>query len=87
MNAVCADAYHMHMNTHILRVRTHSHHTPQGLSYSTTAGDEVEDLLLLLAFIKVRGGGAYSYDRRRMPVRTVEALAALLADAGVRLLL
>lgn len=28
----------------------------QGLAYSATVGDEVEDLLLLLAFIKVRVG-------------------------------
>lgn len=29
---------------------------PQGLSYSTTAGDEVEDLFTLLAYIKVGRG-------------------------------
>jgi hypothetical protein len=33
--------------------RSPRHHTAQGLCYSATEGDEVEDLLLLLAFIKV----------------------------------
>ncbi|WIA29375.1 hypothetical protein OEZ86_011879 [Tetradesmus obliquus] len=62
----------------LYRRRIHGASTAQGLSYSCTAGDEVEDLTALLAFVKERhpdvqgvASGAIASDYQRLRVESV----------------
>ncbi|WIA09297.1 hypothetical protein OEZ85_008704 [Tetradesmus obliquus] len=62
----------------LYRRRIHGASTAQGLSYSCTAGDEVEDLTAMLAFVKERhpdvqgvASGAIASDYQRLRVESV----------------